>query len=414
MATWRGSGRRSGGNRPGTGTTSPAEHPGPGSRSGSVARRQPAGAPSSSPPRTAPRRPSATPPWTATPAVPRPDRRHRQGLPAAVAGLVGAPGTRRPGADPGPGRGQPPRADRRAAAARAGPDRRGRPHAVRGARRRRARRHSRQRPPVEVFRQVRVQFPASSPVQLGLWVDRFFRLFARNQWKRERYAPSFHLDDENLDPKTWCRFPILSAASSASWTSSGATWPGRRPSGLGGPDVLHLPLPGPAVTADVVLWGCERRPLRALVERGHDRSPAAGPCPAGSSSRMSRSRARPGASSRRRPGSRWGARAARRLGRPGARPARHVVTVAYVGLVRVAELPPAPPRTRPAPTGSPSTACRDSAFDHDRIIAGALARLGERFRLCPERYPLLRGEGVALGGPSAAEGGVYPGLTERE
>ena len=28
--------------------------------------------------------------------------------------------------------------------------------------------------------------------------------------KRERYAPSFHLDDENLDPKTWCRFPILS------------------------------------------------------------------------------------------------------------------------------------------------------------------------------------------------------------
>ena len=28
--------------------------------------------------------------------------------------------------------------------------------------------------------------------------------------ERERYALSFHLDDENLDPKTWCRFPILS------------------------------------------------------------------------------------------------------------------------------------------------------------------------------------------------------------
>ena len=40
--------------------------------------------------------------------------------------------------------------------------------------------------------------------------ERFFRLWCRNQWKRERYAPSFHLDDENLDPKTWCRFPILS------------------------------------------------------------------------------------------------------------------------------------------------------------------------------------------------------------
>jgi len=24
-------------------------------------------------------------------------------------------------------------------------------------------------------------------------------------------VPSFHLDGENLDPKTWCRWPILSA-----------------------------------------------------------------------------------------------------------------------------------------------------------------------------------------------------------
>lgn len=45
---------------------------------------------------------------------------------------------------------------------------------------------------------------------LVAWVERFFVLWSRNQWKRERYAPSFHLDDENLDPKTWCRFPILS------------------------------------------------------------------------------------------------------------------------------------------------------------------------------------------------------------
>ncbi len=43
------------------------------------------------------------------------------------------------------------------------------------------------------------------------WVAKFFRLWSRNQWKRERYAPSFHLDDKNLDPKTWCRFPILSS-----------------------------------------------------------------------------------------------------------------------------------------------------------------------------------------------------------
>jgi NAD+ synthase (glutamine-hydrolysing) len=42
------------------------------------------------------------------------------------------------------------------------------------------------------------------------WVERFTTLCFRNQWKRERFAPAFHLDDENLDPKTWCRFPILS------------------------------------------------------------------------------------------------------------------------------------------------------------------------------------------------------------
>ena len=42
------------------------------------------------------------------------------------------------------------------------------------------------------------------------WIEKFYRLWSRNQWKRERYAPAFHMDDENLDPKTWCRFPILS------------------------------------------------------------------------------------------------------------------------------------------------------------------------------------------------------------
>ena len=64
--------------------------------------------------------------------------------------------------------------------------------------------------PIEVFELMRGQFPNITIQQLGLWVERFFKLWCRNQWKRERYAPSFHLDDENLDPKTWCRFPILS------------------------------------------------------------------------------------------------------------------------------------------------------------------------------------------------------------
>jgi NAD+ synthase (glutamine-hydrolysing) len=51
----------------------------------------------------------------------------------------------------------------------------------------------------------------ADPERLRAWVARFFRLWARNQWKRERYAPSFHLDQHNLDPRSWCRFPILSS-----------------------------------------------------------------------------------------------------------------------------------------------------------------------------------------------------------
>jgi NAD+ synthase (glutamine-hydrolysing) len=65
--------------------------------------------------------------------------------------------------------------------------------------------------PLECFHLMRAQFGDHYGDQaLGLWVERFFRLWCQNQWKRERYAPSFHLDDKNLDPKTWCRFPILS------------------------------------------------------------------------------------------------------------------------------------------------------------------------------------------------------------
>lgn len=52
---------------------------------------------------------------------------------------------------------------------------------------------------------------AYSQDQLNSFIHRFFRLWARNQWKRERYAPGFHVDDYSLDPKSWLRFPILSA-----------------------------------------------------------------------------------------------------------------------------------------------------------------------------------------------------------
>ena len=64
--------------------------------------------------------------------------------------------------------------------------------------------------PLEVFQHLKVAYSDQTDEQLCSWIVKFFRLWCRNQWKRERYAPSFHLDDENLDPKTWCRFPILS------------------------------------------------------------------------------------------------------------------------------------------------------------------------------------------------------------
>ena len=50
----------------------------------------------------------------------------------------------------------------------------------------------------------------TTPQKLKEHVLKFFRLWSRNQWKRERYAPAFHLDDFNVDPRSWCRFPILS------------------------------------------------------------------------------------------------------------------------------------------------------------------------------------------------------------
>ena len=66
------------------------------------------------------------------------------------------------------------------------------------------------RSPADVLSLLQRDFSDQSTEQLFQWLTRFFQLWSRNQWKRERYAPSFHLDDQNLDPKTGCRWPILS------------------------------------------------------------------------------------------------------------------------------------------------------------------------------------------------------------
>ncbi len=66
--------------------------------------------------------------------------------------------------------------------------------------------------PSEVLVRLSAELPAHPRADLVLWIRRFFNLWRKNQWKRERYAPSFHLDAADLDPKAWCRFPILSGA----------------------------------------------------------------------------------------------------------------------------------------------------------------------------------------------------------
>lgn len=71
------------------------------------------------------------------------------------------------------------------------------------------------RTPVECWGRIQSRFPEYDGKTLRQWVVRFFRLWSINQWKRERYAPAFHVDDKNLDPKTWCRFPILSGGFAA-------------------------------------------------------------------------------------------------------------------------------------------------------------------------------------------------------
>jgi NAD+ synthase (glutamine-hydrolysing) len=65
--------------------------------------------------------------------------------------------------------------------------------------------------PVEVYENLKHSWEGDKNI-LKPSIQKFFNLWTRNQWKRERIAVSFHLDDYNVDPKTWCRFPILSSS----------------------------------------------------------------------------------------------------------------------------------------------------------------------------------------------------------
>lgn len=64
--------------------------------------------------------------------------------------------------------------------------------------------------PVQVYRDMLPHH--ADNINLKGYIQKFFKLWSINQWKRERLAPSFHLDELNVDPRTWCRFPILSGS----------------------------------------------------------------------------------------------------------------------------------------------------------------------------------------------------------
>jgi len=64
--------------------------------------------------------------------------------------------------------------------------------------------------PDTVLELLKKDLPESSEESLKNSIRKFQAYFGRSQWKRERLAPSFHLDEYSLDPKSYFRFPILS------------------------------------------------------------------------------------------------------------------------------------------------------------------------------------------------------------
>lgn len=63
--------------------------------------------------------------------------------------------------------------------------------------------------PKETFEALKIKNLEENEL-LKQHIIKFYTMWCRNQWKRERIALSFHLDEFNVDPRTWCRFPILS------------------------------------------------------------------------------------------------------------------------------------------------------------------------------------------------------------
>ena len=68
------------------------------------------------------------------------------------------------------------------------------------------------RQPKQTYQALRRHFPDISPSVLAEHLFRYYQLFNRNQWKRDRSAPGFHIELDSLDPKTFARFPLLNGS----------------------------------------------------------------------------------------------------------------------------------------------------------------------------------------------------------
>ncbi len=64
--------------------------------------------------------------------------------------------------------------------------------------------------PVEILERTKILYPMYEKKVLAKWISKFFWLFSINQWKRERLPNTFHMDDHNLSPRNWLRWPTLS------------------------------------------------------------------------------------------------------------------------------------------------------------------------------------------------------------
>lgn len=63
--------------------------------------------------------------------------------------------------------------------------------------------------PLEIFETIVIEDTEYEAGFVARCIVKYFTLFVRNQWKRDRQAPSFHIEINSLDPKADRRMPLL-------------------------------------------------------------------------------------------------------------------------------------------------------------------------------------------------------------